>query len=131
MAKIPLIIEKSDNGFLGRITYEDDLIIAEEQSLPAIENKLKNLLKQFHGIETESVKFQEKYDLSALFQKFDYLKISTVAKIAGINDSLLRQYVTGNKHASANQAKKIETVIRQIGKDLTQVHVYSAAGAKI
>jgi len=130
MTKIALIIEKSEDGYLGRVTYEDDLIVVEEPSLSALESQMKKLLAKFHGVDSGNIRFQEKYDLSSLFEKFDYLKISTIAKIAGLNDSLLRQYVAGNKHASQNQAKKIETVIRQIGKELMNVQVYSTVGSK-
>lgn len=85
---------------------------------------MKKMLNSFHGVMAAEVSFKHIYDLSSLFEKFNYLKISSIATIAGLNASLLRQYVTGNKHASVTQARKIETAIRQIGKELQQVQVY-------
>src|SRR5690349_1375166 len=114
MLKISLIIEKIDNGFLGRVNFDENLIVAEERSLDKVETKIRQLLKKYHGISTGASEFQYKYDLSSLFEAFNYLKISSIANIAGVNSSLLRQYVTGNKHASQVQAKKIEDAIRKI-----------------
>ncbi|TDW96188.1 hypothetical protein [Dinghuibacter silviterrae] len=125
MKKVSLIIEKTDDGFLGRVSYKDDLIIEEAETLAKLDVGIKKILRDFYELELGSVYFEHKYDLSALFEKFDYLKISNVAKIAGMNASLLRQYVTGKKHASKSQAKKIEEAIHCIGKELSDIKVYS------
>jgi hypothetical protein len=124
MPKIILIIEKTEHGYLGRVDFKNNLILTEENSLSKVEAKIKVLLRKYHGIENSAIQLQHKYDLTSLFDKFDYLKISNIAKLAGVNDSLLRQYVIGNKHASQNQAKKIESAIHKIGKDLMTVQVY-------
>jgi hypothetical protein len=83
-------------------------------------------MKRFHDIKPDEIKFQYRYDLSALFEAFKFLKISNIAEIAGINPSLLRQYVTGNKHASSTQAKKIQATIHKLGKELIDVELYGA-----
>ncbi|WP_276484100.1 hypothetical protein [Paraflavitalea pollutisoli] len=124
MKKLTLIIEKADTGFLGRINYENNLVIDEAESLEDLEKNFRKLLKKYHGIDPKELKFEFKYDLSALFEQFSYLKISNVASLAGINASLLRSYVSGVKHASELQAKKIEMTIHKLGKDLLSVHVY-------
>ncbi|TWI84098.1 hypothetical protein [Chitinophaga japonensis] len=120
-----LIIEKADVGFLGRVHCEDNLIIDEADNLETLEENIKKALKEFHGLNPKDVKFERKYDLSALFEKFNYLKISIVAELAGLNASLLRQYVTGVKHPSVSQAKKIEEAIHRIGNELNRIHVYA------
>lgn len=125
MLKIPLVLEKSDNLFLGRVVYEDNLIVVEEDDLKTVEAKIIQLLKKHHGLMKESFVFKYEYDLSSLFEKFEFLKITTVAKMAGLNDSLLRQYVTGNKNASPAQAKKIENTLHKIAKDLAGIKVYA------
>lgn len=124
MKKITVIVEKADEGFLGRIHYKDDLILDEADTLEALGKSLQKLLKKNHRIDTENMQVEFKYDLSALFEQFSYLKITNVAEKAGINASLLRSYVSGIKHASATQAKKIEDTIHQLGKDLLGVQVY-------
>lgn len=124
MKKITVIVEKADEGYLGRIHYEDNLIVDETNSLDMLDRNMKKLLKKFHGVDPSKVIFEFLYDLSALFEQFDYLKISSVAKRAGLNPSLVRNYVNGHKFASDNQAKKIEDTIHQLGKELLAVKVY-------
>ncbi len=66
-----------------------------------------------------------KYDLEAFFMEHSYLKISSIAEQAKINPGLVRQYASGVKHPSAEQAKKIEATIHKIANDLQQVELYA------
>ncbi len=74
-------------------------------------------------------KFSDKYvlefelDLSTLFELFPPLKKSTIAQMAGMNPSLLRQYTTGIKHPSFEQAKRIEQAVHQLGRELLNVRL--------
>lgn len=125
MKKIKLIVEKNGNRYFGRTTYDDNLIVADEKNLGKLEETMKRLLMDFHGINTDDILFKHSYDLTSLFEKFNYLKVSTVAEFAGVNASLLRQYVIGSKQASPAQAKKIEGAIHKIGKELQNTQVYA------
>lgn len=127
MKKIPLIIERTDDRFVGRVEFDDNLIVADESNLDKLEDKVREILWYYHNLNATDVRFKHSYDLSALFEKFSYLKISNVAELAGLNASLLRQYVTGNKQASPSQAKKIETAIHKIGRELQNINVYGSA----
>lgn len=124
MKTLELILERTDNELVGRVMYEKNLIIDEASSLESLEKKLKKHLNKYHNILPQDIAFEYKYDLSVLFETFSYLKISTIAEIAGINPSLLRQYVIGKKNASAAQAQKIEIAIHRLGRELTKIHVY-------
>ena len=124
MKNVTLIIEKSGEDFLGRVLYDENLIVEESETLGELEVRIKQTLFKYHKLRPEDVILNCKYDLSALFQKFSYLKISNVAKMAGVNASLLRQYVIGEKQASAKQAKKIEIAIHEIAKELLAINVY-------
>lgn len=117
-------MERQKHGLVGRVLYDDDLIVESGKDLRTLESNMGRLLKKFHGVDPLEVHFQHKYDISSLFETFDVLKISNVARIAGLNPSLLRQYVTGSKQASATQARKIEAVIHKLGKDLAAVQIY-------
>jgi len=127
MKKFTLIIEKSGDSYLGRVLYDEDLIVDEAETLSELEILIKQTLYRFYQLKPEAILFNYKYDLSALFEKFSYLKISNVARMAGVNASLLRQYVTGEKQASAKQAKKIEIAIHEIAKELLAVKVHGKA----
>jgi hypothetical protein len=124
MKKLMIIVEKQQDDLTGRVTYDDNLIVVSAAGLGELEQKLRILLNRFHEVDPAQIEFQYKYDLSSLFDAFDVLKVSNVATLAGVNPSLLRQYVIGNKHASAAQAKRIEAVIHKLGKDLAAVQIY-------
>ncbi len=125
MKPLTLIIERSQGELWGRIHYEDDLIIDSARTLDGLEKKMKKLLKELHNADPKTVVFDYQYDLTALFEKFNYLKISAIAEKSDLNATLLRQYVTGIKHPSAKQAKKVEDAIHKIGKELSNIAVYA------
>ena len=124
MEKIFLIIEKSKGELFGRVQYEDDLIIDSARNIEGLERKFKKLLHQFHNVDIKKIEFEHAYDITALFDKFSYLKITSIAQKAEINPALLRQYASGVKYPSPKQAKKLENAIHEIGKELSQVAVY-------
>lgn len=121
---IPLIIEKGDDNLLwGRVEYGDNLITDFGNTLPELEVKIKALLLEFEEVKPETIVFEHSYDISALFQRFDFLKISNVAEHAGMNPGLLRQYVSGAKNPSKDQAKKIERTLHQLAQELQKVTI--------
>ena len=124
MKKIPLIIERGEDAKLwGRINYDDNLVTDYANSIPALERKMKKLLKDFHAV--SDVEFEHLYDVSVFFENFNFLKQTKIAELAGINSSLLRQYATGIKHPSPEQAKKIEIAVHKLAKDLESVSLYA------
>ncbi len=125
MKPLMLIVEKSQGELWGRVHYEDDLLVTNARTVESLERKMKTLLKDFHELEPRDVQFERHYDLTAVFEKFDYLKISTIAELAEINPALLRQYASGIKHPSAKQAKKVEHAIHKIGAELSKFAVYA------
>lgn len=126
MTKIELVIEKGDEGLWGSVKYNDNLISEQGKDLKDLEDKLKTLLQEFEDINPEKVVFEHSYDVFALFQEFDFLNVSKVAKHAAINAGLLRQYASGVKHPSLNQAKKIEDTLHRLAEQLQKASVYAA-----
>ena len=72
--------------------------------------------------EYEKAKFSYSMDLSSFFDLVPELKISSIAKKANMNESLLRQYKNGLATASQEQAKKIEQAVHELGRELLSVH---------
>lgn len=119
IVKIPLTIERGEGKELwGRVEFNDNLIVEQAKSLSDLEQKLKTLLLEFEEVNPEAVQFEHLFDISALFQRFDFLKISNVAEHAGMNPGLLRQYVSGAKNPSVDQAKKIEHTLHELASEL-------------
>ena len=71
-------------------------------------------LKGFEG-------FSYQFDIRSVFKLLPELKVSAIAKKANINESLMRQYVSGSANASEKRAKEIEKAIHELGRDLLLV----------
>lgn len=123
---VELIIEKGEEGLWGTINYNDNLITDQADNLADLENKLLGCLKAFESVDSETIIFEHTYDVFALFQEFDFLNISKIAKYADINAGLLRQYAAGVKHPSLKQAKKIEETLHRLAGQLQKASVYAA-----
>lgn len=123
MAKINLIIEKGEDGKLwGRVNFRNNLITDFASTVEMLERKMSKLIKDFYGVDAV---FDHAYDVSAFFENFDFLNQTRIATLSGINPGLLRQYASGVKHPSAQQAKKIEVVIHKLAKELKSVSLYA------
>ena len=53
---------------------------------------------------------------------FEAVKIGAVAKEAGMNPTLLQQYLSGNKNPSPEQALKVQNALHRIAQRLLDVH---------
>ena len=123
MIKINLIIEKSEDGKLwGRVDFRNNLMTDFAATVEMLEKKMRKLIKDFHDVDAV---FDHSYDVSAFFENFDFLNQTKIADLSGINPSLLRQYASGVKHPSVQQAKKIEMVIHKLAKELKSVSLYA------
>ena len=123
--KLLLIIEKSKGKLWGRVNYKDNLITDFATNIDTLEKKMRKLLKDFH--ELQNVEFDYSYDLTVFFEEYDFLKQSKIAELAGMNPGLLRQYASGVKHPSLEQAKKIEKAVHNLAKELKSVSIYAEA----
>ncbi|MFI5185287.1 MAG: helix-turn-helix domain-containing protein [Chitinophagales bacterium] len=123
--KLLLIIEKSKGKIWGRVNYKDNLVTDFAANIDALERKMKKLLKDFH--EVQNADFEHSYDLTVFFEEYNFLKQSKIAELAGMNPGLLRQYASGVKHPSLEQAKKIEKAVHDLAKELRSVSIYAEA----
>ncbi|WP_077195822.1 pilus assembly protein HicB [Prevotella ihumii] len=69
--------------------------------------------KRYNGLS-----FEYKYDLRSFFNYFSFLNVSDIAKRAGINPSLMRQYTSGVKTASEKTYERLSSCIEQIKAEL-------------
>jgi hypothetical protein len=122
---VELIVEKGAEGIWGRVNYNDNLITEQGDTLDDLKLKLKMLLHDFEDVAPESIVFDIRYDVYSLFEQFDFLNISKVAKYAGIHPGLLRQYASGVKHPSLNQVKKIEETLHKLAGQMQKASVYA------
>ena len=69
------------------------------------------------------IEFEYKYDIASFFECFKFISVSTFAKYAGINPSLMRQYKQRIAFASEAQKMKIEEAIHRAGSEMLTVRL--------
>ncbi len=136
MKPLQVIIEKADEGLYGRIEGRKSYLpVTFGNSKKEVLQNLRKLIKDYQKHEkngdsfwlklnTETLQFAIVYDVQAFFNEHDFLNASAIARHANMNESLVRQYATGKKYPSAEQAKKLEDAIRNITKELHNVSFY-------
>ncbi len=133
---LQLIVEKQRNHFWGRIEGHGFMPAGQGKTMQKLIQNIKDSIDDYINHEGEKDKFWSKidlskvqfeihYDVQAFFEQFDELKINSIARNSGINESLMRQYATGRKHPSAEQAKKIDTAIHELVKKLESSYIYA------
>ena len=137
MKTLQVIIEKSDDGLYGRIEGRKSYLpVTFGNSKKEVLQNLKELIKDYQKhekngdsfwlkLDTEALQFEIAYELQSFFSEHDFLNASAIARHANMNESLVRQYATGKKFPSVEQAKKLEDTIRQLTKELNKVLVYA------
>lgn len=135
---IEVIVEKDDGLLLARIENKGDFLPATSaKTVKGVISNLRALIKGYQKhegkndafwkkVDAEGIDFDIKYDLQAFFSEHDYLKQTKIAELAGLNPGLLRQYASGVKHPSSDQAKKIENAIHKLAKELQSISLYAA-----
>jgi hypothetical protein len=132
MKNLEVILEKQDDEIWGRLEAPGIFYTTVGETVGEIEASLKELIEDFlenegasmaewKGVTIDDITFTYTSDLTAFFDLFNELKKSTIANRAGINETLLRQYSSGLKHPSTQQAKKIEEAIHELGEKLLRV----------
>ena len=71
--------------------------------------------------ELKEVEFEYKYDMASFFNFYSWINASQLAKVAGVNASLMRKYKAGITYISEAQTKKIESALHKLGAALTAV----------
>lgn len=125
------IIEKDGNGYS---VYTDNLKTVLHGSGNTVQEAKEEMMAGYKDLvayyaeegralpnELTNLTFSYKYDVSALFNAFDFLNVTKFAERIGISPSLMRHYKTGDTYISQRQAKKIERGLHQIAHDLLMV----------
>lgn len=128
--KINAIIEKNDNNYY-QISSDDELFNccfggygysvaeAKEDFNKSIKETIDMAKEGGYTVpEYDKIKVEYKYDIQSFFNYFDWINISKLAKMSGINESKMRQYKSGLAYASEKTTTKILKTIQTIGAEL-------------
>lgn len=135
LIQLTIVIEKDDSDEIaGSIETLSFFLSTVGRTTDEVTENLRMLIADFiehdgqqmdewKNVSLNDIRFTYEYDVTALFDVFDVLKINSIAELSGINKSLMRQYASGTKNPSEQQAKKIEAAVHQLGERLLQVSV--------
>ena len=127
--KTTALIEKGKDGSYTIFTPDIKSTIigmgdSVEMAKDDFANSLKELTEMFDGDlpgELKGLTFVYKYDVASVFNYFNWINISKVARKIGINPSLLRHYCGGDTYISEKQAAKIESGLHKLGAELSAI----------
>lgn len=98
---------------------------AKEDLLNSYQEVLASYTEEGEPIpdELRDLEFEYKYDIASFFNEFKWINISALAKVLGMNRSLLYQYKKGDTYISHQQMKRIEKGVHELGKKLLEFSV--------
>ena len=122
--KIIMTVVKEDRGYSASTTVENNFIATEGNTFDKLKSNILeavNLAFEEKGIvyDIDEIKFS--YDLESFFDCYKVINAKALSERIGMNQSLLAQYIKGNKKPSINQTKRILKGVQQIGKELSEV----------
>ncbi|HPH99953.1 MAG TPA: hypothetical protein PK772_06475 [Chitinophagaceae bacterium] len=122
MKKIKTIVERTHTGYSA---YAEKYPVATVGS--SLEELKKNILEALNlyfekedKIITET-NLEITLDLPQFFKFYKVINAKALSERIGINQSLLAQYIKGNKQPSPTQTRRILTGVQQVGKELAAI----------
>ena len=120
--KIEIIVEKTKTGYSAYAEKYPVYTIAsslEELKVNIVE--AMNLLFQGKGKKISEADLKINLDLPQFFEFYKVINAKALSERIGMNQSLLAQYIKGNKKPSTIQTKRILEGVQQVGKELAAI----------
>ena len=131
MFKVDVMVRPNKDGWWAEITNlpgcfsgGESLDALKLNIREAIDMHLEAMLEEDEKVADELLRGEYELELHINIQDlFEYfpLTVKGVSERAGINRSLLNQYVSGEKTMSEKQALRITTALHLIGTELSQL----------
>lgn len=117
-----ILSDLENHGIWG---HGDTVQEAKDDLLNSYQEMIDSYLEEGKPIPEElcDLEFDYKYDIASFFNEFNWINISALAKVLGMNRSLLYQYKKGNTYISHEQMKRIERGVHELGKKLLEFSV--------
>lgn len=120
--KIGVIIEKTKTGYSAYA--EKYPVYTVGKSLDELKSNILEALNLYLEGESRSVTENDlkiTLDLPQFFEFYKVINAKALSERIGMNQSLLAQYIKGNKKPSAAQTQRILKGVQQIGQELAGV----------
>lgn len=120
--KITIIVEKTKTGYSAYA--EKYPVYTVGKSLNELKGNILeavNLLLEKSGKSVTEDDLKIMLDLRQFFEFYKVINAKALSERIGMNQSLLAQYIKGNKKPSATQTNRILKGVQQIGRELASV----------
>jgi hypothetical protein len=123
--KIKMIVEKTRTGYSA---YADKYpVYTAGADLDELKSNIVDALNL--NFEEEGKKVREEdiriiLDLPQFFEFYKVINAKALSKRIGMNQSLLAQYIKGNKKPSPAQKKRILKGVQKVGRELAEVSFF-------
>jgi transcriptional regulator with XRE-family HTH domain len=122
MMKIEMIVEKTRTGYSAYATKGMTFTVGKD-----LDELKKNILEvvnlsledQGKSVTLNDIKIS--LDLPQFFSYYNVINAKALSERIGMNQSLLAQYIKGNKKPSAAQKKRILNGVHQVGRELAAI----------
>ena len=133
--KVTAVIEKWDDGTVSAYVpdFEGFNLNGQGTDVDGAKKALQEAVSDYRYMfeargeelpeQLKEVEFEYRYDIATFFDSFRFISVSSFAKYAGINPSLMRQYKQRLSFASEAQKEKIESAIHRAGKEMMAVRL--------
>ena len=114
--KAEVLIERGKDGlFWLRTNINDSLIVASGETLASAKSDFAEAFELATETPIDTAEITYKHDTASALEELSFINMAALAKIVGINASLMSQYKKG-QYISSAQASKIEAGIHQLGQ---------------
>ena len=123
--KINITVIKEDTGYSAKTPVENNFIATEGNTFEELKANILeavNLAFKDKGFVYKIVEIKFSYDLESFFDFYKVINAKALSERIGMNQSLLAQYIKGNKKPSISQTKRILHGVQQIGRELSEVN---------
>ena len=120
--KVEVIVERTKTGYAAYAEkYPVYTVAASLEELKENIVEAMNLLFEEKGKIISQDNLKISLDLPQFFEFYKVINAKALSERIGMNQSLLAQYVKGNKKPSTIQTKRILEGVQQVGKELAAI----------
>lgn len=122
--KVEMIVEKTKTGYSAYAVKHN--VFTTGRTLQQLKKNMLESINLFFeesgksAIDIEQLKIT--LDLPQFFSFYKVLNAKALSERIGMNQSLLAQYINGNKIPSLQQTKRILDGVREVGKELAEIN---------
>jgi len=120
--KIVMKVLKEDVGYSASADIQGNFIATEGDTLDELIASVTEAVNLAFGkgyVKAEEIVLQP--DLPSFFEFYKVINVKALSERIGMNQSLLAQYIKGNKKPSKNQRERILKGVHKLGKELSEI----------